>query len=167
MEEELFTRKQMENAVMLAADLYQRLYNSPATDGGALEVTRTIIDEACRMDAWLTGKYGKDDQYLDRLEEYESLLIEKYELKDEPKQTACAFDEQTFIEYYCPMEGGNDYLGQIDDICKLLDGEAEPGDAASTGDYAGLSEPELRKELKRLTAIVLHQAVNRYVEQNY
>lgn len=85
--------------------------------------------------------------------------------KNEPAEWE--FDEQTFIERYCPMEGGNDYLGWIDDICKLLDGEAEPGDAASTGEYAGLSEPELRKELKRLTAIVLHQAVDRYVEQYY
>jgi hypothetical protein len=85
--------------------------------------------------------------------------------KNEPPEWE--FDEQTFIERYCPMEGGNDYLGWIDDICKLLDGEAEPGDAASTGEYAGLTEEELRKELKRLTAIVLHQAVDRYVEQNY
>ena len=158
----------MENAVMLAADLYQRLYNSPATGGGALGVTRTIIDEACRMDAWLTGKYGKDDdQYLDRLEEYEGMMMEKYGLEEQPGQKEWEFDEQTFIERYCPMEGGNDYLGRIDDICKLLDGEAEPGDAASTGEYAGLTEAELRKELKRLTAIVLHQAVDRYVEQNF
>lgn len=77
------------------------------------------------------------------------------------------FDEQAFIEKYCPMEGGNDYLGWIDDICKLLDGEAEPGDAASTGEYASLSKPELRKELKRLTTIVLTQAVERYVDDNY
>ena len=164
MKEELFTRKQMENAVMLAADLYQRMYNSPATDGGALEVAGAIIDEACRMETWLTEKYGEDDAYLDRLEEYESLLIKKYGLEEKPKQKEWAFDEQTFIEHYCPMEGGNDYLGWIDDICKLLDGEAEPGDAASTGEYAGLTEEELRKELKRLTAIVLHQAVDRYVD---
>jgi len=168
MKEELFTRKQMENAVMLAADLYQRLYNSPATDGGALEVAGTVIDEACRMEAWLTEKYGEDDDcYLDRMEEYEGMMVEKYELEEKPKQEVWEFDEQTFIEHYCPMEGGNDYLGWIDDICKLLDGEAEPGDAASTGEYANLSEEELRKELKRLTAIVLHQAVDRYVEQNY
>ena len=77
------------------------------------------------------------------------------------------FDEQAFIELYCPMEGGNDYLGWIDDIYKLLHGEAEPGDAASTGDYANMSEEELRAELKRLTAIMLHQAVDRYVGQNY
>ena len=30
MTEDLFTRKQIENAVMLAADLYQGMYNSPA-----------------------------------------------------------------------------------------------------------------------------------------
>lgn len=87
--------------------------------------------------------------------------------KEKPAEKPWEFDEQAFIEKYCPMEGGNDYLGWIDDICKLLDGEACPGDAASTGDYAGMSEEELRKELKRLTAIVLHQAVDRYVEQNY
>lgn len=87
--------------------------------------------------------------------------------KPAPASAEWEFDEQTFIERYCPMEGGNDYLGWIDDICKLLDGEAEPGDAASTGEYAGLTEEELRKELKRLTAIVLHQAVDRYVEQYY
>jgi len=77
------------------------------------------------------------------------------------------FDEQAFIERYCPMEGGNDYLGWIDDIHKLLHGEAEPGDAASTGDYADMDADELHKELKRLTAIVLHQAVDRYMEENY
>ena len=158
----------MENAVMLAADLYQRLYNSPATDSGVLEVAGTVIDEACRMESWLTEKYGEDDDcYLDRLEEYEGMMVEKYGLEEKPKQEVWEFDEQTFIEHYCPMEAGNDYLGWIDDICKLLDGEAEPGDTASAGEYAGLTEEELRKELKRLTAIVLHQAVDRYVEQNY
>ena len=78
-----------------------------------------------------------------------------------------SFDEQAFIERYCPMEGGNDYLGWIDDIHKLLDGEAEPGDAASTGDYADMDADELHKELKRLTAIVLHRAVDRYIKENY
>ncbi len=77
------------------------------------------------------------------------------------------FDEQAFLDRYCPKDGGNDYLGWIDDICKLLDGDAKPGDSASTGEYANLSEADLRKELKRLTAIVLHQAVDRYVEEEY
>lgn len=89
-------------------------------------------------------------------------------LQPDPKEPEpWAFDEDCFIEKYCPMEGGNDYLGWIEDIYKLLDGEAEPGDAASTGEYAAMSEDELRKELKRLKGIVLHQAVERYVEQNY
>ena len=83
------------------------------------------------------------------------------------KSVEWEFDEQAFIEEYCPMAGGNDYLGWIDDIQKLLDGEAEPGDSASTGDYANMSEEELRKELKRLTRIVLRQAVDEYVERNY
>ena len=86
----------------------------------------------------------------------------------EPKKPEpWTFDEQAFIERYCPMEGGNDYLGWIDDICKLLDGEAEPGDAASTGEYADYTEEELRKELKRLTTIVLTQAVEEYVNRKY
>lgn len=67
---------------MLAADLYQRMYNSPATDGGALEVAGAIIDEAVKMEAWLTEKYGKDDDcYLDRLDEYEGMMVEKYRLR--------------------------------------------------------------------------------------
>lgn len=85
--------------------------------------------------------------------------------KKEPKPWE--FDEQAFIELYCPMAGGNDYLGWIDDIYKLLNGEAEEGDAASTGDYANCSKEELRIELKRLTTIVLTQAVESYVEENY
>lgn len=82
MAEELFTRKQMENAVMLAADLYQQMYNSPATDGGAQEVAGAIIEEAVKMEAWLVGKYGEDDEeYLDHLEEYEAMIVQKYDLR--------------------------------------------------------------------------------------
>lgn len=88
-------------------------------------------------------------------------------LPEQKKPEPWTFDEQAFIERYCPMEGGNDYLGWIDDIYKLLNGENMPGDAASTGEYANCSEDELRKELKRLTAIVLHQAVDEYVKRNY
>ena len=80
--EELYTRKQMENAVMLAADLYQRMCEGPAVDGGALEVAGAIIDEAVKMEAWLTEKYGEDDDcYLDRLDEYEGMMVEKYGLR--------------------------------------------------------------------------------------
>jgi len=91
MAEELFTRKQMENAVMLAADLYQQMYNSPETDGGALEVAGVIIEEAVQMETWLVGKYGEDDEeYLDRLEEYEAMVVQKYDLRlpqvTEPKE---------------------------------------------------------------------------------
>jgi len=72
----------MENAVMLAADLYQQMYDSPETDGGALEVAGTIIEEAVQMETWLVGKYGEDDEeYLDRLEEYEAMVVQKYDLR--------------------------------------------------------------------------------------
>ena len=87
--------------------------------------------------------------------------------RQQPEEKPWQFSEEDFISQYCPMEGGNDYLGWIDDICKLLDGEAEPGDAASTGDYASMGEEELRKELKRLKRAVLKQAVDRYVDENY
>lgn len=71
----------MENAVMLAADLYQRMYNSPETDGGSLEVAGAIIEEAVKMEAWLTEKYGEgDEEYLDRLEEYEKIMERRYDL---------------------------------------------------------------------------------------
>lgn len=87
--------------------------------------------------------------------------------KEKPAEKPWEFSEQDFIEEYCPMEGGNDYLGWIEDIHKLLGGEAEPGDSASTGDYARMSDEELRRELKRLTRIVLRQALDEYVERNY
>lgn len=78
-----YTKKEMENAVMLAADLYQRLYNADSTPGGSLEVANVIIDEACRMEKWLVKTYGEDDDsYLDRLEEYEAMMVKKYELDD-------------------------------------------------------------------------------------
>ncbi|MBQ8713106.1 MAG: hypothetical protein IJ551_09865 [Prevotella sp.] len=81
MAKEQFTRKEMENAVMLAADLYERMYNNPNIGGGSLEVAQIIISEAVKMEAWLTEKHGEDDDsYLDRLEEYEEQLEEKYDL---------------------------------------------------------------------------------------
>ena len=88
---ERFTRKEMENAVLLAADLYQRMYNSPETDGGSQEVACNIIEEAVMMEKWLVKKYGKDDDsYLDRLEEYERIMVAKYDLRlpqvTEPKE---------------------------------------------------------------------------------
>ena len=82
-----YTKKEMENAVMLAADLYQRLYNADSTPGGSLEVANVIIDEACRMEKWLVKNYGEDDDcYLDRLEEYEAMMIKKYELNEEDEK---------------------------------------------------------------------------------
>lgn len=71
----------MENAVLLAADLFDRMYASPETDGGVQEVASAIIDEAVRMEAWLKEKYGEDDDdYLDCLEEYEKMMVKKYKL---------------------------------------------------------------------------------------
>lgn len=83
--EKKYSQKQMENAVMLAAGLYQRLYNESGIKGSSLDVAMTIIHEACKMEEWITEKYGEDDEeYLDRLEEYEKILAERYDLA-EPK----------------------------------------------------------------------------------
>lgn len=79
-----YTKKEMENAVMLAADLYQRLYNADSTPGDSQKVAEVIIEEAVKMEDWLTKKYGEDDDsYLDRLEEYEAMMVKKYELNEE------------------------------------------------------------------------------------
>ena len=82
MAKELFTRKEMENAVMLAADLYQRIYNETSIGGDALTVAGMFIEEAVKMEEWLTEKYGEDDEeYLDRLEEYEAMMEKEYGLR--------------------------------------------------------------------------------------
>ena len=125
MTEDLFTRKQMENAVMLAADLYQGMYYSPATDGGALEVAGAIIEEACRMEAWMTEKYGKDDdQYLDHLDEYETLLKKDglCEFIDEGQLVRMTFD--TLAERRAYISGIDDADGWLGSAV-LEDSDAE------------------------------------------
>ena len=123
----------MENAVMLAADLYQRLYNSPATDGGALEVGGTIIDEAVKMEAWLTEKYGKDDdQYMERLEEYESLLMEKLELEEKPKHTVWVVTFLNDCEWELPNVSVN-VFGTEEEARKCLDEEWQT--LTASGEY--------------------------------
>lgn len=83
-----FNRKEVENMVMLSADLYRRLYDSEQVGGGSLEVAALIIEHGCKMERWLTEKYGKDDEeYLDRLEEYEAMVEREYDL-DRLKATA-------------------------------------------------------------------------------
>lgn len=79
--EKKYSQKEMENAVMLAGDLYQKFYNAASVRGGSLEVANVIIDEAVKMEKWLVEKYGEDDEwYLDRLDEYEAMLEKKYDL---------------------------------------------------------------------------------------
>lgn len=81
--ERKYSQKEMENAVMLAADLYQKFYNAASTPGGSLEVANVIIGEAVKMEQWLVEKYGEDDEeYLDRLEEYEAMLEKEYGLEE-------------------------------------------------------------------------------------
>lgn len=142
-------------------------------DVNRYEVNRGLSREECfkrcakfyTLDEFGDAWNDTDDNMRCLMDVMESWCYVSQPEKKEPEPWQ--FDEQAFIEDYCPMEGGNDYLGWIDDIYKLLDGEAEPGDAASTGEYADCTEEELRKELKRLTAIVLHQAVDEYVNRKY
>lgn len=66
---------------MIASDLYQKFYNAASTPGGSLEVANVIIGEAVKMEKWLVEKYGPDDEeYLDRLDEYEAMLEKEYDL---------------------------------------------------------------------------------------
>lgn len=79
--EKKYSQKEMENAVMIAGDLYQKFYNAASTPGGSLEVANVIIGEAVKMEKWLVEKYGPDDEgYLDRLDEYEAMLEKEYDL---------------------------------------------------------------------------------------
>ena len=132
-----------------------------------------VLEFECYNDEWgYNDTFGEDDLVFMTLYNVYDTLLDRLGIEDEPvepkkREREWQFDEQAFIEKYCPMAGGNDYLGWIDDIYKLLNGETEEGDAASTGEYANMSEDELRKELKRLTCIVLKQAVDEYVERFY
>ena len=76
------------------------------------------------------------------------------------------FDEQSFIEQYHPDYNCNE-IAYIDDIVKLLDGEAEEGDAASTGEFAHLDEAALEEELARLQRGVLEEAFQNYLDMKY
>lgn len=163
-----FSYKEMENAVLLAADLFSRIYVTEHRDD-CQTTAAIIIREAVEMERWLQNDEISSDEYLDRLDEWERKMEHRYGLThEEPEQPKpWEFDEQAFIDRYVTKAGGNDELGYIDDICKLLDGEAEPGDAASTGGYANMSTTELRAELKRLTRQVLHDGIDEYVDENY
>ena len=81
--EKKYSQKEMENAVMLAGDLYQRLYNKSSIKGCTLDVVQVIIHEAVKMEEWIVENYGPDDEdYLSRVEEYEAMLEKKYGLEE-------------------------------------------------------------------------------------
>ncbi len=69
--------------------------------------------------------------------------------------------QENFLSQWHPNYNCNE-IAWIDDIYKILDGEAEDGDAASTGEYANLTEEELYRELNRLTLEVLGEAIDNY-----
>jgi hypothetical protein len=76
------------------------------------------------------------------------------------------FDEQSFIERY-HTDYNCDEIAYIDDIAKLLNGETEEGDAASTGEFADWSDQALEEELARLKRGVLKEAFQRYLDLKY
>ena len=50
-------------------------------DNAKPERKKITKEEAVKMEKWLTEKYGEDDEeYLDRLDEYEAMLEKEYEL---------------------------------------------------------------------------------------
>lgn len=76
-------------------------------------------------------------------------------------------DEQDFLENWHPNYYQCDDIAWLDDISKLLDGEAEEGDSASTGEYAKLTREELNMEYGRLMRKVLREAFENYLYINY
>ena len=72
---------------------------------------------------WLVKKYGEDDdQYLDRLDEYEEMMVEKYELKDEPKQMVWVVTFLNDCEWELPNVSVN-VFGTEEEARKCLDEE--------------------------------------------
>jgi len=167
----------MENAVLLAADLYQRMYNSPKTDGGALEVAGTIIEEAVQMEAWLVGKYGEDDEeYLDRLEEYEAMVVQKYDLRlpkvTEPEEMEFYSIEpdgqggkQIHVWGYCYTEGDDqgegpwrsvEYTGFIEPLQEFID------HLKQNEDYVDNTAAELNQYIGDYTDEGMADVINHY-----
>lgn len=74
-----------------------------------------------------------------------------------------SFDEWTFIEVYMTDYYHSDYIAWIDDIDCVLDGEKKPEEVG----LEGSTKEELISERNRLMRIVLKDAFNNYIEQNY
>lgn len=77
------------------------------------------------------------------------------------------FDTQEFLEKYHPFYYQCDEIALIDDIDKLLDGDTDEGDCASTGIYANWTKEELENERNKLMTNVLKQAFDNYLTIEY
>lgn len=162
MAQELFTRKQMENAVMLAADLYQRIYNETSIGGDALTVAGMFIEEACKMEDWLTKKYGEDDEeYLDRLEEYEAMMEKEYGLRL-PEET----DAKEYEFYSIEPDGKGGKQIHVFGYC-YTEGEDNGEGPWRNVEYTGFIEPlqEFIEHLKQDDNYVDNHAseLNQYI----
>lgn len=80
------------------------------------------------------------------------------------------FDEQSFVEHFHP-DYNCDEIAEIDDISCVLDRDYgdDPDKIARLAEagYFGMSEDELKAELKRLEGQVLADAMAYYLEHNY
>lgn len=75
-----------------------------------------------------------------------------------------SFDEWTFLEVYMTDYYHSDYIAWIDDIDCVLDGEKT---LEEVGMESSTTINELEEERNRLMRIVLKDAFNNYIEQNY
>lgn len=79
------------------------------------------------------------------------------------------FDEQAFVEHFL-IDYNCQEIGDIDDICCVLDREYEDHDKivrlAKAG-YFNMTDDELRKELRTLERKVLQQAFVDYLNTYY
>lgn len=179
MAEELFTRKQMENAVMLAADLYQRIYNETSIGGDALTVAGMFIEEACKMEDWLTRKYGEDDEeYLDRLEEYEAMMEKEYGLRLPEETDAKEYEfysiepdgkggKQIHVLGYCYHEGcwhNVEYTGFIEPLQEFIEHLKEFSELYADENYVDNRASELQQYQGEYNDGEMRDIINQYFD---
>lgn len=76
------------------------------------------------------------------------------------------FDEWAFIEHWHP-DYNCDYIAWIGDCDQLLSGDYDPDGVAAQSEYATWPKEEIEEERNRLMAVVLRQAMEHFIEENY
>lgn len=74
----MYSYKEMENAVMLSAKLYDRIYDCPDFDGGFGDACSVLIGHARELEKIVES--NDDDDYLDTLYDYVEEIEKDYPL---------------------------------------------------------------------------------------